>query len=63
MCLSIEAFALFLNLLPIALVDQSPDRVVIAASAGDAHWLPVADQWCTMAPQIEQIQRGAAHVN
>ena len=60
MCLSIEAFALFLNLLPIGLVDQTPERVVIAASAGEAHWVPVEDRWCTMAPQLDRMQRGMA---
>ncbi|CUH80911.1 hypothetical protein [Tropicibacter naphthalenivorans] len=55
MCLSVEAFALFLNLLPIDLVDAAPDRVVIAATSGDVHWVAVEERWCTMAPQLDHI--------
>ena len=60
MCISAEAFALFLNLLPAAIIGSEPGRVVIYAETRDAHWVAHEDKWCTMAPQIDRIERFAA---
>ncbi len=60
MCLSTEALALFLNLLPAALIGSEPGRVIIHSEAGDAHWVARADEWCTMAPQLDRMARLAA---
>lgn len=57
MCLSAEALALFLNLIAFDLVSTAPDRIVVHAETRDAHWVAVADRWCTMAPQIDRMAR------
>ena len=57
MCLSAQALALFLNLLAHDAIVTSPDRIVIRSEVREAHWVPVADLWCTMAPQIDRMSR------
>lgn len=59
MCLTAEALALFLNLLSPQIVSTEPGRVIVHASAGDVHWVARADEWCTMAPQIDAMARDA----
>ncbi len=61
MCLTAEAIALFLNLLPAASIETVPGRIIIAAETRAAHWVLVGEQWCTMAPQIDQQERLAAY--
>ncbi|MBV7396531.1 hypothetical protein [Mameliella sediminis] len=60
MCLTAEALALFLNLLTPQMIDSSPGRFVIHATERSAHWVAVEDRWCTMAPQIDRMDRFAA---
>jgi len=58
MCLTAEALALFLNLIGMDLVIADPGRIVVAAEAGDVHWVLTAeDEWCTMAPQLDRMAR------
>jgi len=57
MCLSTEAFALFLNLLAFDMLTMEPQRVIVHAAVRDAHWVAVDDRWCTMAPQIDRLAR------
>jgi len=59
MCLTTEALALFLNLIAFDLVAMAPDRIVVQADTRDAHWVAQADQWCTMAPQLDRMERFA----
>ncbi|MEM0937849.1 MAG: hypothetical protein AAF646_11530 [Pseudomonadota bacterium] len=59
MCLSAQALAVFLNLLAFDAITRAPDRFIVHASAGDAHWVAVADRWCTMAPQFDRMARFA----
>ncbi|WP_168797740.1 hypothetical protein [Aliishimia ponticola] len=47
MCLSAEAFALFLSLLPMDIITTTPGEITIHATVKDAHWLQVGDRWCT----------------
>jgi hypothetical protein len=61
MCLTAEALALFLNLIAFDLVTTDPGRIVVAATAGDVHWVQAPDdRWCTMGPQLDRMARLAA---
>ena len=60
MCLSAHALALFLNLIAFDAVLTAPDRIIVRAEVRDAHWVPVGDRWCTMAPQIDRMARVSA---
>ena len=60
MCLTIEAFATFLNLIIGTEFSTEPGRFIVHAQARDAHWVEVGDRWCTMAPQIDTMERLAA---
>lgn len=60
MCLTTEALVLFLNLLAFDRIDVAPDRIVIRATHRDAHWVQVGSEWCTMAPQIDRMERFAS---
>lgn len=57
MCLSAQALALFLNLLDPAVISTEAGRITIRAEEGSAAWVQRADQWCTMAPQIDRLAR------
>lgn len=59
MCLTVEAFALFLNMLAPEMINSEPGRIVIEAEIRDVHWVAVEDSWCTMAPQIDRMDRFA----
>ena len=59
MCLTTEALALFLNILSATEITMEPGRITIHAETRDAHWVAVDDEWCTMAPQIEHMDRAA----
>lgn len=50
MCLTNEAFAVFLNLIGAGLVTQDGTTVTIHATEGDVTWHAVVDEWCTAAP-------------
>lgn len=50
MCLTTEMLAIFLNLLPAALVTAEEGRITIHAEAGEAVWIANGDIWCTEAP-------------
>lgn len=58
MCMSAEALALFLNLIA-ANITTEPGRIIVHATERDAHWVMVGDGWCTMAPQIDSMERFA----
>ncbi|MEQ9259430.1 MAG: hypothetical protein RIG84_10040 [Roseovarius sp.] len=53
MCLSIEAFALFLNILGADLTTRESAIVTVHATDGDVIWRRVEDMWCTEAPHAE----------
>ena len=57
MCLTAEALALFLNLLPPGIVETTPGRIIVHAEMGEAHWVANDERWCTMAPQFDRIDR------
>ncbi|ABV92628.1 hypothetical protein Dshi_0883 [Dinoroseobacter shibae DFL 12 = DSM 16493] len=58
MCLSAQALALFLNVIGLDMVTTDPGRVIVAAEAGEVHWvLTAGDVWCTMAPQLDRLAR------
>ena len=58
MCLTGEALALFLNLLDPGLISSDAGRITVHATEGEAVWvLTDADEWCTMAPQIDRLAR------
>ncbi|WP_299784768.1 hypothetical protein [uncultured Marivita sp.] len=57
MCLTVEAFALFLNMIAVPEITSEPGRIVVHATTRDAHWVAVEDEWCTMAPQIDRMAR------
>jgi hypothetical protein len=63
MCISAEALALFLNMIAGAPVTMEPGRIMIHAETRTAHWVAVEDEWCTMAPQIDRLERFAALKN
>lgn len=50
MCLTTEAFALFLNLISAGHFTHDGPAVTIHATAGDVTWHKVVDDWCTAAP-------------
>ncbi|GGF83620.1 hypothetical protein SAMN05216376_12149 [Mameliella alba] len=60
MCLTAEALALFLNLLAPQIIESSPGRYVVNATDREAHWVAVGERWCTMAPQIDRMERFAS---
>ena len=60
MCLTAEAFAAFLNLILGVEFSTEPGRFIVHAAERDAHWVAVGDKWCTMAPQIDTMERLAA---
>ncbi len=49
MCLSTEAFALFLSLLGPEIVTSEPDRITIHATEQDVLWMRRDEGWCTNA--------------
>ncbi|WP_167853544.1 hypothetical protein [Roseovarius aestuariivivens] len=51
MCLTTEAFALFLNIIGAEVLTAETDAVTIHATAGDVIWERVEDRWCTDAPR------------
>lgn len=57
MCLSAEAFALFLNVFLLENLTTEPGHIVIHAEVRDAHWILVEDRWCTDAPQVDRLAR------
>ena len=57
MCLSAEALALFINLLPAGTVASEPGRFILQATDREVHWVAVEDRWCTMAPQFDRMER------
>lgn len=59
MCLTAEAFALFLNMISVPEITTEPGRIILHAQARDAHWIAVEDHWCTKAPQEDRIERFA----
>ncbi|MBO6882253.1 MAG: hypothetical protein JJ869_01580 [Marivita sp.] len=60
MCLTAEAFALFLNMILVPEITSEPGRIIVHAETRDAHWVTVEDEWCTMAPHIDRMERFAA---
>jgi hypothetical protein len=60
MCISAEALALFLNMIAGTPITAEPGRFIIHAEERNAHWISVEDEWCTMAPQIDRMERFAA---
>lgn len=52
MCLSAQALALFLNILPYEIISVEPDRITIFAETQTAVWQISNDQWCTSVPTI-----------
>lgn len=50
MCLTTEAFALFLNVIGMGIVTAEANTVTIHATSGDVSWHAVVDEWCTSAP-------------
>lgn len=60
MCISTAAFALFLSILPPAIVEPENTRVIVHATQGTVHWVARGDEWCTMAPQFDNRARAAA---
>lgn len=59
MCLTTAALAAFLNMISGAPITTEPGRIIIHASARDAHWVAATseDRWCTMAPQLDRVAR------
>lgn len=47
MCLSAEAFALFLSILSPEIITSTPGAITIHATTQNAVWLRVGDRWCT----------------
>lgn len=60
MCLTTEALAVFLTLIISTEMTMSEDRIIVHATARDAHWVLTGDKWCTMAPQFDRMERVAA---
>ncbi|MGP6089524.1 hypothetical protein [Antarctobacter jejuensis] len=60
MCMTAEAFALFLNILSPDSIVSAPGHITIDATVRAAHWVAVEDEWCTMAPQIDRMERVSA---
>jgi len=58
MCFTLEGLALFLNLLPNAIIDTEPGRITVHATVREAVWIEAGeDRWCTEAPQIDAALR------
>ncbi|MDD9724871.1 hypothetical protein PVV74_05350 [Roseovarius sp. SK2] len=53
MCLSNEAFALFLNMIGTGIFTIEGTTVTVHATEGDVTWHEVVDEWCTAAPYTE----------
>ena len=51
MCLTTEAFAMFLNVIGLGLVSGDADTMIVHASTADVTWTAIGDHWCTTAPQ------------
>lgn len=50
MCLTPQALALFLSMLPSDRIESDTRAVTVLADIGPAVWTPVGDKWCTQAP-------------
>ena len=50
MCLTSEAFALFLTMIGAGVVTSEDATVTVHATEGDVRWHIVDDKWCTDAP-------------
>lgn len=57
MCLTAEALAVFLNIIGLQHVSTEPGRIIVHAESADVHWVLDADEWCTMAPQLDRLAR------
>jgi hypothetical protein len=60
MCLTATYLAAFLTLIGPGQISSEPGRYIVHADARDAHWVMVGDLWCTMAPQIDNMERLAS---
>lgn len=47
MCLTTEAFALFLNLISSDLITSEPGRITINAEVAKVRWIATGEHWCT----------------
>ena len=54
MCLSSEAFALFLTMIGAGVVTSEDARITVHATDGDVEWQIVDDKWCTDAPEKDR---------
>ena len=50
MCISAEALAFFLSLLPPGVISSEPARITVAAEAGETIWVREGDVWCSERP-------------
>ncbi len=57
MCLTLEALAVFLNILGTDIVTTEPGVITINAETAPAVWVAAGDLWCTQAPQQEFATR------
>lgn len=57
MCLTVTAFAFFLNLLPADIVSAEPGRITVQANVSDVLWEERPEAWCTHGPQIDRAAR------
>ncbi|GIT91598.1 hypothetical protein JANAI62_20550 [Jannaschia pagri] len=62
MCLTASYLAMFLTLMGPDQISAEPGRYIVHAETRDAHWVAAGDgeHWCTMAPQIDTMQRLAS---
>lgn len=57
MCLTSEAFVLFLNLIGSDIVTAEPGMFTVNATEGPVQWVSVSDMWCTDAVAGEHAAR------
>ncbi|MEM8850949.1 MAG: hypothetical protein AAGE03_13065 [Pseudomonadota bacterium] len=60
MCLPATFLAMFLTLIGPEHISSEPGRYIVHAETRDAHWVLAGDEWCTMAPQIDRMDRLAS---
>lgn len=54
MCLTAEAFGIFLSIITLNNVSVDDGRVTIHTPQTDVIWLAIGEQWCTGAPGTDR---------
>ena len=60
MCLTAEAFSIFLSIISLNNISVDEGRVTIHTPQSDVVWLAVGAQWCTSRPGTERLANASS---